>query len=178
MEIKSIKQRLIKYFRFWQWGLCCLIFILLIVNIITYHSLFNKVKVNILTNPSSAQAHLKLAEFAAAAFDWDLAKKELRLASDNLPINKNIENVSSYFEEVEKQVNIYDYLTAEINYWKQIIKEEPSYRDGYLQLSLLYYQIDDSTAAASYWQAANELDPNNNTVKAIGKLFEDNGLLK
>ena len=47
-----------------------------------------------------------------------------------------------------------------ISAWEKIVKEKPDYRDGHLQLALLYYKIFEDEKAKEYLQKAIELDPN------------------
>ncbi len=54
-------------------------------------------------------------------------------------------------------------------YWEQIIKNYPDYRDGYIQLASLLYTLGKTDEAVSYVRAAQTIDPNNPT---IGKILE------
>ncbi len=46
------------------------------------------------------------------------------------------------------------------NYWEKLIAFSPTYRDGYLQLAVIYYQLGDADKAHEYISKVYELDPN------------------
>jgi tetratricopeptide (TPR) repeat protein len=46
------------------------------------------------------------------------------------------------------------------NFWEKIIISSPTYRDGYLQLAIIYYQLGNADEASKYLSKVYELDPN------------------
>jgi len=55
--------------------------------------------------------------------------------------------------------------------WQKILKKYPGYRDIYLRLALLNWQINNKNQAKIYLQKAKELDPNFEKLKEIESLF-------
>ena len=51
--------------------------------------------------------------------------------------------------------------------WEKIIEEKPGYRDGYLQLAYLYYQLYENEKTK-----AIELDPNYQPARALKQLIQ------
>ena len=54
-----------------------------------------------------------------------------------------------------------------IQSWEKILAEKPNYRDGYLQLALLYYKLYEDEKAAEYLQEALIIDPNFEAAKQL-----------
>jgi len=57
--------------------------------------------------------------------------------------------------------------------WEQILAERPDYRDGWIQLAAVYYQLGDRQKAKEALKKAKSLDPNNETVLSFEKLIGD-----
>ncbi len=57
------------------------------------------------------------------------------------------------------------------DYWKQIVKEHPDYRDAYIALAYIAYKEGETQEAVSYIHEASDLDPNNPTVEALVKFI-------
>lgn len=51
-------------------------------------------------------------------------------------------------------------LKQQISHWEQVASGSPTYRDAYIQLALLNYQLDSAQEAKLYLKRALELDPN------------------
>ena len=51
-------------------------------------------------------------------------------------------------------------LEREKIYWEQIIAQSPSYRDAYLQLSVISYQLGNSEEVKQWMNKMYEIDPN------------------
>lgn len=133
-----------------------------------------KTKVRLMNNPSSIVAHLKLAELAANYQDWKLAKSELRIASKLAGFSQISDpDLSLRFKRADKQINYEHFLKEEAFRWTQLTKIQPSYRDGFLQLALIYYQLNNIDLAITYWDIAWKLDPNNEYVISVGKLLKE-----
>lgn len=65
-----------------------------------------------------------------------------------------------------------DQIQDKIDYWEQILKNKPNFRDAYLRLSVLYYQILEDEKAKEMWNKAFYLDPNNEIIQEVGKKLE------
>lgn len=64
-------------------------------------------------------------------------------------------------------------IAGEINHWQEIVSQYPNYRDGYIQLAILYYDLKNNNQAWLYLDKAKNLDPNNDTVKKLTTLLEN-----
>ncbi|GEM_PF-1802716 len=62
-------------------------------------------------------------------------------------------------------------LSKQVSYWKQVISKYQNYRDGYLQLALLEYQLGNSEQAKMYVNKALELDPNFEQGKELERIL-------
>lgn len=135
---------------------------------------FEHAKSAVLLRPNDPAAHLELSRAAVEALNWELARSEFDRAFLLLTKQRdpNIFGITSQFEEVQSQVYVERTIHEEISTLKKILEIYPAYRDVYLRISLLYYQLFDDEAASSFWKAARELDPNNVEVLQVGALLE------
>lgn len=51
-------------------------------------------------------------------------------------------------------------IEAEITKWEEVISRTPTYRDGYLKLATLYWQIKEDEKAEQALSSAEKIDPN------------------
>lgn len=65
-------------------------------------------------------------------------------------------------------------LVKEFYYWEDLIKKQPSYRDGYLKLSLLAYKLDDIESAFYYIDKTLLIDPNSKKALDLKQYFQEN----
>lgn len=70
--------------------------------------------------------------------------------------------------QTEKQRVEQDYA-----FWQSVIQEKPDYRDAYLVLGSLAYQLSRIEEGKTYADKALELDPNNTTSLKLRQLFGD-----
>lgn len=63
-------------------------------------------------------------------------------------------------QQFDQQVE-YDYLSEEIEFWEDLVRSHPTYRDGYEVLSRLYEQSGQVLAAQDSKNRAQSIDPNN-----------------
>ncbi len=149
------------------------IFFLGIINLLLPIDSFERAKNLVILRPNNSFAHLELSLAAAQALDWKLARSEFERASSLLNSNKGSQvfGISSRFEEVQARVYQEQTIHEEINLLRKVLENCPSYRDVYLRISLLYYQLSDDAAAYSFWNTAQELDPNHEEVIKVGELL-------
>lgn len=57
--------------------------------------------------------------------------------------------------------------------WEQILQEQPSYRDGWLQLATLYLKEGNKAKAKEALRRAKTIDPNNENILSLEKLLEN-----
>lgn len=60
-------------------------------------------------------------------------------------------------------------IKNEIAYWENLIQETPTYRDGYLKLATLYWQLEDKEKVKENLDKAIEVDPNYEETKRLRK---------
>lgn len=137
---------------------------------------FLNARLSVLNNPKSPLTHLQLAEVAALRSDWQLARQEFVIA-DEFYSRNNVDSIALdlRFDEVKSIVFAERQLQEEIRQWKSVLEKQPSYRDGYLRLALLYYQLSEDEEAYDNWMIAWKLDPNNEQVARVGKLIRVEG---
>lgn len=134
----------------------------------------SKTKLRLAHWPLSVKNHLALAEVYFEQGNLNMAKSEVEKANRLYNFFKVFDfrkKTNNQLESSLLMVNSPDYVNQQINYWHDVLKDKPNFRDVYLHLSLLYYQTWDETKAKEAWQKAFYLDPNNQNVKEIGKLI-------
>lgn len=57
--------------------------------------------------------------------------------------------------------------------WEQLMQERPNYRDGWVQLAVLYYKRGETSKALTALQKAREIDPNNESLSQIEELWSN-----
>lgn len=62
-------------------------------------------------------------------------------------------------------------IIKEINYWKDVVNNHPDFRDGYMQLASLTYQMNNLAAAIDYVNKVLELDPNFQPAKDLKNIL-------
>ena len=73
---------------------------------------------------------------------------------------KAIRNNDSNKPVLGTATNGTDEIVAKINYWKKVIADHPDYRDGYMQLASLTYQMGNRAASIDYVEKVLQFDPN------------------
>lgn len=63
-------------------------------------------------------------------------------------------------------------IEAEITEWEKILEKYPGYRDVYLRLVVLNWQINNEEKAKEHLQEAKELDPNFEKIKELEKIIK------
>ena len=84
-------------------------------------------------------------------------------------------NVLGAFSNYEKEVRLKEIEKETIKnqylFWQNVVKEKPDYRDGYIQLASLAYQLSNFNVAKRYLTQANNLDPNSPVVEKLTQVF-------
>jgi len=62
-----------------------------------------------------------------------------------------------------------------IGWWQEFLAEKPDYRDGYLHLAKLHWQLYQDDQAQTNLQKALELDPNYEPARELEKLLSQTG---
>lgn len=63
-------------------------------------------------------------------------------------------------------------IEAEVDYWQKVVDKLTDYRDAYIHLSALFYQLNRLDEAKANLQKAIELDPNHPIVQKLRELFD------
>lgn len=129
-------------------------------------SQFQLIKERLVKKPEDYETHLGLAEVLINNHQFQEAEKELYILGEKT--NLKIENLWQ-----RKRYSNPSDISRLINDWEKIITEKPQYRDGYLQLTFLYYQLYQGDKAKEHLQKALEIDPNFQFLREIKKLLED-----
>ncbi|OGV89007.1 hypothetical protein A2Z41_02560 [Microgenomates group bacterium RBG_19FT_COMBO_39_10] len=138
---------------------------------------FQKVKDNLLKNPDDFQSQITMAETLLANNQFEEAEKVLLLAESQVKqTNGQIlgKQTNLKLEELWQKKFYSDPNDIEklIMAWEKIIEEKPGYRDGYLQLAYLYYQLYENEKTEEYLKKAIELDPNYQPARALKQLIQ------
>ncbi|GEM_PF-1630277 len=126
----------------------------------------------LLLTPYSATAHEDLAQVFWSQGYIDAGQKELLLAMTAASKNKtSVLGISSRLHSWEEEP---ERIQKEFTFWKQVAKEKPTYRDAYMQLSFLSYQLGYVKDAKEYLSRVQSLDPNSEYVEKMEKLLREN----
>jgi hypothetical protein len=63
-------------------------------------------------------------------------------------------------------------IVSQISYWKNIVSKQSSYRDGYIELAILEYQLNDKVKSRMYLQSALSIDPNFEKSRELESLLK------
>jgi len=166
-KIKQVTSRIKNVFQKYgaMAGVVFLIF-LIVCSLTLPKNRFQQAKEQLVQNPLDFQAHLVLAEEFLKNNQFKKAEKELLAAQESGLLAEELwqKKHQSDPEDIQK-------LVAG---WEKIIAEKPGYRDAYLQLAKLCYQIYEDEKAKKYLQKAIELDPNYEPTQELQKIILKN----
>lgn len=131
-------------------------------------SLFDQQKKEVLKNPFRPEPHFQLAQLYLENDNLEGAKKELLLALNLYPDYQKAKDLEKEIANQEKEPQR---IKAKIQEWESILEEKPGYRDAYLQIAILNWQIYEETEAREAVNKALELDPNFEAGKEFKKLL-------
>lgn len=132
----------------------------------------------ILKTPFVASYHINLAQTYWEKRLFEPAKIELRIASDLAPqaaANGDLRRVlgaaTGPLDLLSLWANEPERLQKEAVFWQNVILEKPDYRDAYIILGTLEYQLGNLIVAKSYLTRALTLDPNASLPQQLLKLM-------
>lgn len=136
---------------------------------------FERAKIVVTFTPNDLSSHLLLAQEYLKRGNIESVEREFLLAQQLT--NQQPETSSrsvlgaalSPIKILEKIKNEPQRIKNEISFWEKVVAEKPDYRDAYLQLAILNYQIYKNDKAQEYLKKAKELDPNFEATKEIEK---------
>lgn len=128
---------------------------------------FQPLLIAVMRNPSSIDSHINVAHWYRQNGLLNKAKHELLLAAENWtprdagkPSASVLGDQASPMEMLTAWKNEPARLESSYRYWQTVIKEKPDYRDAYLALAALAYQLGYTTDAKQYVEKIREIDPN------------------
>lgn len=119
----------------------------------------------VLLAPTSAPAHMALATLLRQMGYLPAARQELLIAADQNPnVLGTTTSPLQLLNEWEREPKR---LTEALTYWQQVANEKPDYRDAFLQLALVAYQLGNMPEARAAASQALTLDPTSPLVARI-----------
>lgn len=116
------------------------------------------------THANLAQVYLEIGNLEAAEKEFSLAKSLAGILSADL---RRVEETLESTKEKPKKIR------EEIDFWEKITEEKPDYRDAYLKLAVLNYQIGQNDETKKYLQKIFALDPHFEPAERLKKLLKD-----
>lgn len=134
---------------------------------------FEPLTIEAMVHPSSARAHFALAQRFWSMGFLTRAKSELRVAqelsqiagSGVLGISTNPTTLLTEWESEPTR------RQAAYQFWQRAVQEKSDYRDGYMQLASLAYELGRIDVAKQYVSKGEDLDPNNPTIEKLRTLL-------
>lgn len=130
---------------------------------------FQPLLVAVLQKPTSGDAHINLAQWYKQTGLFDKAKNELVLASDGPSVLGAQYDPKDLLTAWEKEPAR---LEKDYQYWQTVIKEKPDYRDAYVTLTALAYQLGYKTDVKNYVEKIREIDPGLAISKQLSALVK------
>ena len=134
-----------------------------------------RIKLNVAHNPFSVNNHLQLSNLFFQNGDLKQAKKEANIAKKNYSYLSFLDYKKTLKKKLNfnnKQINKPKLINKKIKFWETILKNKANFKDAYLNLCFLRYQIYQNKKAQTAWKKAFYLDPNNQVVKKLGKIIK------
>ena len=159
-----------------------LIFLLLclILNYFWPKNEIDKSRLNLSRFPWSPARHIDLALVYLNNGYLDKAFVEINKAEELYKYIKFFDfknKVKNKIHFGKNLINKPSLIEKEINLWQTVLTEKPSYKDAYIHLSILYYQLYQNEEAKNSWQKAFYLDPNSKLINEVKKIiFEQNSV--
>lgn len=125
-------------------------------------------KERLFRNSNDFQAHLELAQKFLANNQFMEAEQALRLAQRIPQNNPKLEELWQ-----QKQYSDPEDIQRLIATWEKIVEEKPDYRDGWLQLTVLYYKLYQNDKAKVALKKAFDIDPNYKPTQELAKMVSE-----
>ncbi|MEK7119727.1 MAG: hypothetical protein AAB889_04380 [Patescibacteria group bacterium] len=130
---------------------------------------FQPLLVAVMQPTTSSDAHINLAHWYRQNGVFDKAKNELVLASDGPSV---LGAQASPMDILTAWENEPVRLKKDYRYWQTVIKEKPDYRDAYLALAALAYQLGYKTDTKQYVEKIRAIDPGLAIGYQLSRLLE------
>lgn len=154
-----------------SWGIITslsLMLLLIVGSALFFRPLGNRQITNVLTRPLNPQPHLQLAEVYLNNNQLEKAHRQLLLAQKQMAKSNLTEQILQLVLKIHKPEKI----RREIDYWQEIVKEKPDYRDAYLKLAVLNWQVYENEKARLFLQKALDLDPNYELGRKVEEIIQ------
>lgn len=128
--------------------------------------------------PTSATAHQALAQVYWQQGFGTQAKQELLYAQDviNTAHGANGQTVLGASTEPRELLNQWEQeperLKRQYQFWQTVVREKPDYRDAYIQLAAITYQLSKPDEARSWLSRAATLNPTSPTIDKLTPLLK------
>lgn len=161
----------------WRWLVLAFLTLFFLVNlggVFWPKNSFERVKISILKAYQNPKSHLELAQIYLKNNDLKNAQKEVQIAEELLKRGgeeQEKRQVLGFGKKVENLLKDPGMLQKEITDWEKIKNDLPGYRDAYLQLAKLHWQLYQNDLAKEYLNKALELDPNFEPAKEFKKIL-------
>jgi tetratricopeptide (TPR) repeat protein len=123
-------------------------------------------------NPLNINNNLTLADYLIQQHRFSQAESVLRFAQQQEMKNKILGWATTNEDQLNQLwLKKHREDPADINRlitkWEKLVREKPDYRDGYIQLALLYQTLNNTPLALKNIDQALQIDPNNQTAQQI-----------
>lgn len=117
----------------------------------------------VLIDPFNPQPHLSLGEYYLTQGYLQQTRHELTLATQlGSPTAGNL-----YIDIHRKK----EQLQQQASFWESQLKDKPDFRDGYIKLAAIYYQLRDLEKAKQNLEKARQIDPNYEPTQKLEELL-------
>ena len=117
---------------------------------------------NVLRNPFVSQTHTMLAQALWEKRMIPRARQELVLADALQPSVLGASTTRDLLNQWDREP---ERLRRQYQFWQNIVTERPDYRDAYMMLASLAYELSRTSDARMYIRKALRLDPNFRTAQ-------------
>jgi len=150
-------------------------FLLLIIIFILYNFIplpFSaRWKYSLLKN-DNIDNHLNLADEFLINNRFKEAETEYLIIISRQKNKKSNNIINERVKQIYDSIQKIDMLEKETTRWEKILNEKPNYRDAYLELAMLHFQLKRPLTAKEYLKTAIELDPNYYLSKELQKIIK------
>lgn len=119
-----------------------------------HDKIYLSLKQQVLQKPSSADSHQQLGEYFEGLNDFHRAKQEYSLAQ-----LFGSDNVAAIFQRMREKQQEPLVIHEAIGEWQQFLKDHPEYRDGWMVVALLAWQVGDTEKLTVALNQTLSLDP-------------------
>lgn len=131
------------------------------------------IKANLLNQPFSAAAHLALSKLYLESGASTLAQQEARVAQTLAQKQTEGQVLAAQASALLDQAhNGPKLLENQLNSWLDVVKTHPDYRDAYMHVAALAYQLKRIDEAKIYLNQALKIDPNFKPALELQKIIE------